>query len=266
VFTDVVDSGRLKRTLIKAVWCYPVITLGVLTLAYFLGAFDEESRGPIAQENLIDFLYLFVSITPLLFIAGFLLLGRLNDHNLNNAALARDKFSTPDPFVLPREIIYGYKLASITQRPPTLTGLTGDPYSHDAHAKCGLHPDHVPPVADCECGFHAYQSLTDAQFELRLNPRTYLIEVDLYGIVLVYKRGFRAEAQVVRKLRVPTRCMNCRIFPARTFVPKTTLARDFSTGWQWRVYCDLCSSRVPVEDRLSITQMLEALALSPSST
>jgi hypothetical protein len=152
-------------------------------------------------------------------------------------------------------------LALITGRLPTLTGLTGDRYLSDAQAVCKENADHVPPVAECECGFYAYKELADAQFELSINPGAFLLDVDLFGLGFTYKNGFRAETQVVNRLITPSRCMRCRVLPAKVFVTTYRLGYEDTAWWQWQMRCVICSSSFKIEDKLTVEQMAQRLAV-----
>lgn len=256
------NLARAKRRLIKAVRLYPLLALSVLALAYFLGAFEEREDPIIAQESLITGLYLFVGVVPLLFIIAFALIGNVTDREFKKIGSKSEKFSFLDPFLLPNEVMRGYKLALITNRPATLTGLTGDSYKADDQAICTINSEHVPPVLDCECGFYAYKDFEDAKFELTLNPGSFLIDVELFGLGYVYKRGYRAESQVVSKLRIPKRCMRCHLLPARVFVAIYKLGYGSSSWWQWQIRCTLCARGVKQSDQLSIFDMNSALTIS----
>jgi hypothetical protein len=191
------DYARNRRRLIRLIRIYPLIALGVLTLAYLLGAFSEQEDPLISQNVIITALYLFVGVVPLVFIIGFVTVGRASDKASHKNSNSHSKLNYEHAFDLPSERMHGYKLAMISGRPPTLTGLTGDTYLSDASAKCSINKEHVPPVADCECGFYAYSDINEAKFEGSINPGAFLLDVDLYGVGFKYARGYRAETQVV---------------------------------------------------------------------
>ena len=255
------NLAKFKRRLIRAIRLYPILALTVLALAYFLGAFEKKEDPLIAQSTVITALYLFVGLVPLLFIIAFIFLGGATDREFKKMGSRNEKFSTSDPFLLDSEKMFGYKLALITNRPPVLTGLTGDLYKADDTAVCSLNTEHIPPVINCECGFYAYKEFDDAKFELTLNPGSFLIDVDLFGLGFIYQRGYRAESQVVRKLRIPKRCMRCHTLPARVFVANYKLGYASTSWWQWQIYCLLCSKGAKPENKLTITQMKKALSI-----
>ena len=250
-----------RQRLIKWVRRYPVIALSALALGYLLGGFSETDDGPIPQQIVITALYLFISLVPLGFIIAFLVVGRLGD--LESAANKEKQanLTYQDAFDLPSQIMHGYKLAMVTGRSPTLTGLTGDRYLSDAQAVCSENPEHIPPVAECECGFYAYKELADAQFELSINPGAFLLDVDLFGLGFTYKNGFRAESQVVNQLITPSRCMRCRVLPATVFVTTYRLGYEDTTWWQWQIRCVVCSSSFKPSDKLTVEQMAQHLAV-----
>ena len=255
------DYARNRRRLIRLIRIYPLIALGVLTLAYLLGGFSEQEDPLISQNVIITALYLFVGVVPLVFIIGFITVGKASDKAGLKNNNSHSKLNYDHAFDLPSEVMQGYKLAIITGRAPTLTGLTGDTYLSDASAKCTINKEHVPPVADCECGFYAYSDLTEAKFERSINPGAFLLDVDLYGVGFKYARGYRAETQVVNKLITPSRCQFCRILPAKVFVSTYKLGYDDTSWWQWQIRCVICSSSFKAEDKLSINQMAEKLSL-----
>jgi hypothetical protein len=255
-----VSVNSKRQRLIKWVRRYPAIALCALALGYLLGGFSESDDGPIPQQIVITALYLFIALVPLGFIVAFLVVGRLGDLESAANKEKQSRLSYQDAFDLPSQIMHGYKLALITGRSPTLTGLTGDTYLSDAQAVCKENPQHIPPVAECECGFYAYKELADAQFELSINPGSFLLDVDLFGLGFTYKNGFRAESQVVNRLITPRRCMRCRVLPATVFVSTYRLGYEDNSWWQWQIRCVVCSSSFKQEDKLTIEQMADRLA------
>jgi hypothetical protein len=259
VFTFLVKPSELKQRLIKVIRFYPVIALVVLGLAYLLGAFTKQAHPIISQDAVITMLYIFIAIGPLFVIVGFILIGLASDRERNRASLATGRLAYEDPFSLPSEQMGGYKVVSITGAKPTLTGLTGDIYKADDTARCTNNPDHIPPVAECECGFYAFKNIKDAKFELSITPGVFLFEVDLFGVGFEYGEGYRAEAQVVRKLITPSRCMRCKTLPVKNFVKRYHLGYFDETWWQWQIRCALCSSTFKDQDRLTVSEMSREL-------
>lgn len=254
-----VESKR--QFLIKWVRKYPLIALSVLAIAYLLGGFSSNEDSFVPQQLVITGLYLFVGIVPLGFIIAFVVIGSLADAQSIRNRQKSGNLNYQDAFELPSEIMHGYKLALITDRPPTLTGLTGDKYLSDAQAVCTTNSEHIPPVAECECGFYAYKELADAQFEKSINPGAFLLDVDLFGLGFTYKNGFRAETQVVNRLIKDKRCMRCKTLPAKVFVSTYKLSYTNTAWWQWQIRCLVCSSSFKEKDKLSIEQMAKHLAL-----
>ena len=250
-----------RQRLIKWVRRYPVIALSALALGYLLGGFSETDDGPIPQQIVITALYLFISLVPLGFIIAFIVVGRLGDLESATNKEKQSNLSYEDAFDLPSQIMHGYKLAMVTGVSPTLTGLTGDTYLSDAQAICKENPEHIPPVAQCECGFYAYKELADAQFELSINPGAFLLDVDLFGLGFTYKNGFRAESQVVNRLITPKRCMHCRTITAKVFVKSYKLGYEDTAWWQWQIRCVICSSSFKPADKLTVEQMSQYLAV-----
>jgi hypothetical protein len=257
----VVGASAKRQKLIGWVRRYPVIAGSVLVIAYLLGGFSQSDDGFIPKSVVITFLYLFVGLVPLGFIIAFIWVGRLGDIEKEQNRTSNN-FRFSDPFGLPSEVMHGYKLTLITGRSPTLTGLTGDKYLADAAAKCSVNKEHIPPVADCECGFYAYKELADAQFELSINPGAFLLDVDLFGIGFTYQGGYRAESQVVNYLGIPKRCMRCHILPVKVFVTSYKLGFEDTPWWQWQIRCALCSASFKAEDKLSVEQMAKQLSVA----
>ena len=255
------SASTNRQRLIKWVRRYPVIALSTLAFAYLLGGFSQNDDGLIPQQIVITALYLFVAVVPLGFIVAFIIVGRLGDIESAANKEKQSNLTYQDAFDLPSQIMHGYKLAMVTGRSPTLTGLTGDRYLSDAQAVCSENLEHIPPVAECECGFYAYKELSDAQFELSINPGAFLLDVDLFGLGFTYKNGFRAESQVVNQLITPKRCMRCRVLPAKVFVTTYRLGFEDTTWWQWQIRCVICSSSFKVEDKLTVAQMAQHLAV-----
>jgi hypothetical protein len=259
VLTLRVSTAKRKQGLIKFVRLYPFIALLVLGLAYFLGGFGDKRAAVISQGLIISVLYLFIGLVPLLVIIAFLVLGRAGDLQMKVTASSQHKFLYADAFQLPVENMHGYKLAILTGRVPTLTGLTGDTYRTDSAASCSTNAEHIPPVVDCQCGFYAFKDLKNAKFELSINPGAFLLDVDLFGVGFVYEDGYRAETQVVNRLSAPRRCMRCKVLPAKLFVTTFKLGFGNDTWWQWQARCGVCSSSFKEKDKLSFDQMGEHL-------
>lgn len=261
MFNHRVSATRRKQTLIKLLRFYPPSALGLLAIAYSLGGFTHQTNPIFPQNEVLTALSIFMVTIPLLVILGFMLVSILSDRELKQNAAKRNKFAYEDAFELPSQIMSGYKLALITGREPTLTGLTGDTYKADDSASCVSNPEHVPPVIDCECGFYVFKDVKEAKFELSINPGVFLIDVDLFGVGFEYERGYRAESQVVNHLTTSKRCMRCKTFRPTVFVATYKIGYTDQTWWQWGLRCGLCSYTFKEKDLLTIKQMSELLGV-----
>lgn len=255
------DVVRSRQLLIKIVRWSPIFTLSLLAAVYLSGGFERASDGPQTLSLGIKGLYVFVGTVPILFIVAFTLLSRANTKAAASLRAQNQIFSTADLFELPSEKMHGFKLALITERPPRFTGLTGDSYGVDESARCSLNPEHVPPVAQCECGYYAYKTLSDAKFELTMNPGAFLIDVDMFGVGFLYKHGMRAETQVVNQILIPKKCMRCKIFAAKVFVTTYKFAISDVGWWQWGVRCSMCSATFNKADTLTFDDMSQQLGI-----
>lgn len=261
VFNSEMNVAKWRRRFIHTLRIYPFVVLALLGLTYLLGGFSSKADAPISQQVMIIASYFFIGVAPILAIIGFIIIGQAGDAEYKNNTTNQTKFNYGDAFEIPSEEMHGYKLALITGRTPTFTGLTGDTYAADASATCALNTEHTPPVINCECGFYAYRDFNDAKFEHSINPGSFLLDVDLYGIGFVYQRGFRAETQLVNHLSIPKRCMKCKLLPAKLFVASFKLSRSDDTWWQWQVRCLICSNSFKARDKLSFDQMAKELGV-----
>jgi hypothetical protein len=255
------SAAQKRQKLIHAVRLYPPITLIVLVLGYLAGGFSDIDDPLIPRDLVVAGLSFYILLGPTLYIIAFIMVAAASDRERNGLTDSAQRLSYADPFDLPLEKMQGYKLAVITDRNPTLRGLTGDSYRADDSAVCEKFPDHTPPVATCECGFYAYRNLADAKFERSLNPGAFLLEVDLYGIGFRYESGYRAESQVVNKVIIPKRCMRCRILSPKVFVVSFRMGFQNYSWMQWQVRCNICSMTFKAEDKLSIPDMNRRLGL-----
>ena len=233
--------------------------LALLAIAYLLGGFSDRPDAIISKSTTYTFFTILLGVAPIGFMVGFLVIGRASDREYLRTLSGQENFGYESAFDLPSEEMHGYKIARIRGRIPTLTGITGDPYGSEASAVCEVNLEHVPPVKDCQCGFHAFKDFKEAKFELTLHKATFLLDVDLYGLGFVYTRGFRAETQVVNKVALPARCMNCKIFPVKRFTSKYLLGNDYLGWWQWEARCLICSSVVASKNRMETRAMEQAL-------
>lgn len=254
------DSASVERKLGRTLRVMPVVVLALLGLSIVTGGFSNSSE-PSAIKNFSHFLFtMFIAVGPVIFIAVLLLIEHLRKVTDRNSTKHSNKLVYADAFDLPSQEMHGYKIAFITDRPPTFTGLTGDRYTRDEVAKCSLNTEHVPPVAGCECGFYAYNDIRRARHELSINPGAFLIDVDLFGIGFTYTRGFKAESQLVNFLTLPKRCMRCKTLPSKKFVANYKINYSSFAYWQWELRCNICSYSFKTQDCMSIEQMSQALS------
>ncbi len=237
----------------------------ILALAYFAGGFSNDKNPMISKDVVSSLLVIYLCVMPIIFIVAFIFIGHLGDRERRRVDLNQQMLAYDDPFELPSQKMRGYKLALITGREPEFRGLTGDAYTSDDSAICTKYPEHTPPVASCECGYYAYRNRADAKFEGTLNPGTFLLQVDLYGIGFEYRDGYRAETQVVNEIILPKRCMRCRVFAPTIFVVIYKMGFYNDTWMQWQVRCNMCTMTFKDEDKLSITDMYRKLGVNPES-
>ena len=89
-------------------------------------------------------------------------------------------------------------------------------YSVDGHAHCSSQyrlsslwwgearvPHGATPSLSCRCGFYAWTERDDA---FKVYPTAALLEVDLFGTVIVHERGYRASRQRVLAVWLPKTC------------------------------------------------------------
>ena len=253
------DSASVERKLGRTLRVIPVVVLALLALSYATGGFSNSTE-PTAIKSISHFLFtLFIAVGPVTFIAVLLLIESLRRVSEKNLKVQSNKLNYSDAFNLPSQEMHGHKIAFITDRPPTFTGLTGDRYLQDAVAKCSLNAQHVPPVAGCECGFYAYNDIRRAHHELSINPGAFLIDVDLFGIGFTYTHGFKAESQLVNFLILPKRCMRCKTLPPKKFVATYKMSYSSFAYWHWEFRCNVCSYSFKEQDCMSIEQMSQAL-------
>lgn len=255
VFTKSMNAASLQRILIRSIRLYPLIAAILLGVAYILGGFSDRADPLVPKEDVVLALTIFLGVVPLLATVLFLLISALHDRESASRSKLQSRFAYTDAFSLPNEKMQGYKLTYLSGRIPSFTGLTGDLYSSDDVATCSFDSSHVPPVIDCECGFYAFKNFKDALFELSINPGAFLIDVDLYGVGFEYARGYKAESQVVNSLKLPKRCMRCKILPIKHFVTTYKMGLNSYSFWKWEVRCAVCSATFKSEDTLGLQEM-----------
>lgn len=263
--TKSMDSATAERRLGQFLPRFCFASLLALGLAFFFGGLSGRSTDyepPLLQNFTRQFFTFYIIVVPLIFIFFLLYISYLGGRESRQKASGANKLLYEDAFDLPSQIMHGYKIAFVTGQIPTITGLTGDLYSADDTAKCEMNPDHVPPVADCDCGFYAYSDIRDAKHQLSINPISFLMDVDLFGIGFVHSRGFRAETQVVNSLTMPNRCMRCKILRPIRFVKSYKFSFNSYAYWRWEFRCQICSLNFKEKDCLSTEQMSQALGVT----
>lgn len=92
------------------------------------------------------------------------------------------------------EPVRGWKLARLARYDSwTFVPLAGGfPYGVEAVALCVYGHTHRPPDLKCSCGFYAWNEPREIA-----SGQQVLLEVELYGRVIVAERGYRAEKQRV---------------------------------------------------------------------
>lgn len=254
-----VNGRQAKHRFIRFLRRYPFIALGLLIVIYLLGGFSEGKDTVVPRAFLMGVLYLLVLVVPVVISGILIALGVGEDRARRRNVKNLENLLEEDPFTLAHENMGGFKVVGLTGEFPTFTGITGDRYLKDDSATCSQWPEHVPPVSNCECGFYAFKSLGDAQFELSINPGLFLVEVDLFGLGFEHRYGYRAESQRVNSLTLPPRCMRCKTLPARIFVKSFKIGYGDDFWWQWAIRCLLCARPVRTEHKKTISQMSQDL-------
>lgn len=262
MFTRKVDAAKLEQRLVRIIRFFPLVTLALLFLAYLLGGFSERANPLLPRDFIQLALILYIAIVPTAIIFVFIIADILRTRASAKKRKSPKKLSITDPFDLPNQEMHGFKIVYITGRDPIFTGLTGDQYTSDDVAACSLNSEHIPPVADCECGFYIFKDLQDAKYELSINPGAFLVDADLFGIGFEYSRGFKAEAQRVNSMSLPRRCMRCKTLPPQRFVTTYKLGLNSFGHWSWELRCSICSSTFKDEDCLTPNQMANALKIA----
>lgn len=255
------DAASIERRLGKSLRVMTAVIAAMLAIAFITGGLSNSLEPTFAQTFFRWFFTLFIGVAPLVFICLLFLIERLRSIAAKNLPVKSKKLIYENPFDLPSQRMHGFKITFITGTTPTFTGLTGDLYSADDIARCALNPEHIPPVANCECGFHAFKDVRSAQHELSINPGAFLIDVDLYGVGFTYTRGFRAESQVVHSLTMPKRCMRCKIFAPKRFVSHYKLGFNSFAYLSWDYRCGMCSYNYKDAQCLTIDQMSKVLSV-----
>lgn len=84
----------------------------------------------------------------------------------------------------------------------SVRGLSHGQYTAEGEAHCEVNGFHAAPDLDCSCGFWALKNKEEA-IALAKSCFASLLEVDLYGVVNEYSRGYRASHQRVLSVLAP---------------------------------------------------------------
>lgn len=255
------DAASAERKLGRFLPKFCLVSFLALALTFLSGGLSTSDTPSLLQNLSRQFFTLYILIVPIVFLGYLLYIDYLRTQESKRATSGSTKLLYDDAFDLPSLDMHGYKIAFLTGKTPTLTGLTGDLYVADDTAKCEMNRDHVPPVADCDCGFYAYSDIETAEHQLSINPTSFLIDVDLFGVGFAYSRGFRAESQVVNFMKLPSRCMRCKVLRPERFVKSFKFGFNSYGYWRWEFRCRVCSYNFKEEDRLSPEQMSQALGI-----
>lgn len=246
------NTFKLKKILIWSVRIYPIFILSTIAITEWV----------IKSETFKKDVYLLLGVSPLLFIIGFIILGSSLSKADQITSLESRKFDYEDIYEIPREQMDGFKLLLLTGEVPRLTSLSGETYNWRDNATCTENPDHVPPVANCKCGFYGYKSFDDARFEKSLNPESFIVSAEFYGVGFEYERGFRAESQDIKRLFLPKRCQRCKIFPGKIFVRELKFSMNNEFWYLWQVYCGLCKRTSKEGSRATFDEVQEELEVN----
>ena len=261
VNTSFMEAAVLERKLVRTIRIFPLVTILLLLIAYALGGFSERANPLVPRSAIRAILIFYIAVVPTALSALFIWADLKRKRDKKHQSTSLKKLAFDNAFELPAQEMHGHKIVYITGRNPTFTGLTGDLYSSDEAATCKLDSEHIPPVADCECGFYAYKEIGDAKYEKSIHPTSFLIDVDLFGIGFAYSRGFRAESQRVNSMSLPKRCMRCKTLPALRFVTTYKIGYYSYSYWKWEIRCAICSYSFKPEDCLTPDEMAQALGV-----
>lgn len=140
---------------------------------------------------------------------------RPDHHPVLGAGVARPGGAAEgsDPRVVD-EPVRGWKVAPVTRMPDGSVFFDGfgTQYGVEAVARCNKHfvtgwrSSHAEPAPyeGCECGFYAYNDRR--LIGEHVQPGCGLLEVEMYGKVLRFEKGYRAEKQRVLSVTVRPEC------------------------------------------------------------
>ena len=101
----------------------------------------------------------------------------------------------------------GWKVAVFTD--PLLgrfAGLSHGTFELRSVARCEKDEFHLPPVVGCECGFHAMYTRSRAERLIGFRAGLVLLEVEMYGEIVLHREGMRAQEQDIHAIHLDPRC------------------------------------------------------------
>jgi hypothetical protein len=137
---------------------------------------------------------------------------------------------------------------------PAFPRPVSKPYHALADAVCESEHRHAAPALRCHCGFHAVGTTRELW---RVAPAVggVVLDVELAGIVVEHRRGWRAANQAVLGVHLPTKCARflCRRPTAGVAPYRTSRTLE---AWPWvalRPVCTRCARRhgIPIADLAS---------------
>lgn len=107
--------------------------------------------------------------------------------------------------------LFGWKLAELVVHdglPALRSGTVGVTIGSDDEARCFKHAEHLPPVANCACGFFA-RSRAESLVLYARYPFSHLLEVELTGRTIIGRGEMRAQHQRILRLLLLPHCYRC---------------------------------------------------------
>ncbi len=140
--------------------------------------------------------------------------------------------------------IIAYKTADLTIRkggPPRLRShFTGWEYNGADRAFCRKTSGqtvrdtfHRPPILDCACGFYAVNTFDRVQREYGRMFGAVLLEVELFGKVIVHEYGYRAERQRILHVGLPSCFFTHTTEGCKVREPEALVVGHAHTDWDF---------------------------------
>lgn len=111
------------------------------------------------------------------------------------------------------EPVVGYKVAFISNLfDVVFTGYSfGKYHSLDTYSCMKLTKNnHKTFFQNCRCGFHSFKNLDDALSLLNLREGGVILEVENYGDIIEYEKGYKSEIQEVISVLIPQECFRIK--------------------------------------------------------